>query len=198
VDDIMTDRAAPRGQLTLGGLSDGQPWRRLFFGIWPDARAAEDLTQLMARMRRDGIMRGKPVDADRLHLTLHHLGDFGDQMPSGLLPTAQKAAAMVKAPPFEVVFDRIGGTQGQFLLRASDKLAALTEFRQALSTALVKAGLRRHIKTTAFNPHVTLSYGFSDVPKMLIQPISWSVRDFVLVESLLGQHKHIRQGVWPI
>lgn len=187
----------PSQQLTFGELFDGQPRRRLFFGIWPDARAAESLRRLMARLRQDGVMPGKPVDTGRLHLTLHHLGDFADQIPRSLLPTAREAAATVRTPPFDVVFDRIGGARGQFLLRASDKLAALRDFRQALSHALVKAGLRRHIAMT-FNPHVTLSYDFSDVPEMPIQPISWSVRDFVLVESLLGQHKHIGRGVWPI
>lgn len=182
-------------QLTFGELSDGRPQRRLFFGIWPDARAAESLRQLTARLRRDGVMSGRPVDTDRLHLTLHHLGEFADQVPQSLLPSAQEAAATVKTAPFDVIFDRIGGTRDRLLLRASDKLTALRDFRQALSTALVKAGLRRDID---FNPHVTLSYDSGDIPETLIQPIGWSVREFVLVESLLGQHKHIRHGVWPI
>jgi len=169
----------------------------MFFGVWPDAHAAESLRRLMARLRRDGVMPGRPVDTDRLHLTLHHLGDFADQIPPSLLPTAREVAATVRTEPFDVVFDRIGGTRGQFLLRASDRLAALRDFRRVLSNALAKAGLRRHIAIT-FNPHVTLSYDFSDVSEMPIQPISWRVRDFVLIESLLGQHKHIRWGVWPL
>jgi hypothetical protein len=43
--------------------------------------------------------------------------------------------------PFEVAFDLIGGTTGPFLLRASDRLEMLLEFRQTLSAALIKAGL---------------------------------------------------------
>jgi 2'-5' RNA ligase len=187
----------PSQQLSFGELFDAPPSRRLFFGIWPDERTAESLRRLMARLRRDGVMSGRPVDTDRLHLTLHHLGDFADQIPQSLLPAAQEAAATVRSEPFDVVFDHIGGTRDQFLLQASDKLAALRDFRQALTNALVKAGLRRHIAMT-FHPHVTLSYDFSNVPEMPIQPISWRVRDFVLIESLLGQHKHIRRGVWPL
>lgn len=184
-------------QPSLAGLFDSQPRHRLFFGIWPDAAAAESLTRLMARLRENGIMPGRPVDTDRLHLTLHHLGNFADQIPPSLMPSARAAAATVGMPPFEVVFDRIGGTRGQFLLRASDGLVALRHFRQTLSTTLIKAGLSRYIDP-AFTPHVTLSYDFSDAPEIAIEPIRWTVHEFLLIESLLGKHQHIRRGNWSI
>lgn len=189
---------APRPrQGSLGGVFDSPPQYRLFIGNWPDASAVERLTRLTERLGTGGTMPGRPVDPDRLHLTLHHLGDFVDQIPPSLLPTAQAAAATVRMPPFEIVFDRIGGTRGQFLMRSSNKLVALRDFRQALTTALIKAGLRRYIDP-AFNPHVTLSYDFSDAPEMSIEPIGWTVREFFLTESLLGKHKHITRGAWTL
>jgi len=184
-------------QPSFAGMFDSQPPHRLFFGIWPDAHAAKSLTRLMARLHDDEIMPGRPVDTDRLHLTLHHLGDFVDQIPLSLAPAAQAAAAAVKVPPFEVAFDRVGGTRGQFLLRASDGSLALRDFRQTLSAALIKAGLRRYVDP-AFTPHVTLSYDFSDVPEMAIEPIAWTVREFVLIESLPGKHQHIKKASWQI
>ncbi|MCW3477288.1 2'-5' RNA ligase family protein [Limobrevibacterium gyesilva] len=189
--------ARPAQQPSFGGMFDSQPQYRLFFGLWPDALATKSLTRLMAQLCIDGTMPGRPVDADRLHLTLHHLGDFVDQIPPSLMPAAQAAASNVRMPPFEIAFDRIGGTRGQFLLRASDKLTALRDFRQALTTALIKTGLRRYVDPI-FNPHVTLSYDFSDVPEMSIEPIGWIVREFFLIESLLGKHKHITRGDWPV
>jgi RNA 2',3'-cyclic 3'-phosphodiesterase len=189
--------ARPSQQPSFGGMFDSQPQHRLLFGIWPDTHAAESLTRLIARLCNDGIMSGRPVETHRLHATLHHLGDFVDQIPPSLMPAAGEAAATVKWLPFEVVFDRIGGTKGQFLLRPSDGSVALRHFRQTLSTALIKAGLRRYIDP-AFAPHVTLSYDFSDAPGMSIEPIAWTVREFILVESLLGQHRHIERGRWPI
>jgi 2'-5' RNA ligase len=72
-------------QLSFGPEFDIKPRYRLFFGIWPDGGATDRLTQLMARLRHNKIMPGKPVDADRLHVTLHHLGDFVDQMPPSLV-----------------------------------------------------------------------------------------------------------------
>jgi 2'-5' RNA ligase len=187
----------PSEQLSFGQEFDIKPRHRLFFGIWPDVGAIDRLIPLMARLRDDKIMPGKPVDADRLHVTLHHLGDFSDQMPPSLVPSASMAAATVRMQPFNVTFDRVGGTRGQFLLRASDGSAALMEFRQTLSAALIKAGLRGRVGT-AFNPHMTLSYDFSDIPEQSVDPISWTVSQFVLIESLLGKHQHIGRGSWPI
>lgn len=178
-------------------MLDSPPQRRLFFGIWQDTVASESIMRLIARLRGDRIMPGRPVDTDRLHLTLHHLGDFVDQVPPSLIPSARAAAASVKTLPFEVVFDRVGGTRGQLLLRASDGSAALRNFRQTLGTAMIKAGLRRCVDT-AFSPHVTLSYDFTDVPEMTVGAIRWTVREFLLIESLLGKHQHVRQGVWPV
>lgn len=184
-------------QLPFGREFDIKPRYRLFFGIWPDVGAIGHLTRLMARLRNDKIMLGKPVDADRLHATLAHLGDFSDQMPPSLVPTARLAAVTVRMQPFNLTLDRVGGTRGPFLLRASNRPEALMEFRQTLSAALIKAGLRDRVDPD-FKPHVTLSYNFSDAPELAIDPISWTVRQFILVESLLGEHQHIQRGCWPI
>jgi 2'-5' RNA ligase len=185
------------GQLALGPEFDGAPRHRLFFAIWPDAGAINRLTELTTRRAKDKTMPGRPVNADRLHVTLHRLGDFVDQIPPSLVPTACLAAAKVRMQPFNVTFDRIGGTRGHFILRASDRLEMLMEFRQTLSAAIIKAGLRRWVNPV-FNPHVTLSYDRSDVPEQKIEPISWTVSQFVLTESLLGKHKHIERGRWQI
>jgi len=178
------------GQLALGPEFESPPRHRLYFAIWPDAEAIDSLTKLTA-------LPGRLVDPDRLHVTLHHLGDFVDQIPPSLVPTACLAAATVKMQPFNVTFDRIGGTRGQFLLRASDPLATLIEFRQSLSAALTKVGLRGRVNRL-FNAHMTLSYDFSDAPEQKIDPISWTVTHFALTESLLGKHKHIKRGSWKI
>ena len=133
----------PPKQLSLGAAFDSEPSRRLFFAVRPNVGATGRMSCLMERLHHDGIMRGRPVELDRLHVTLHHVGDFVDQIPPSLVPTASMAAATVRMRPFDVAFDRVGGTTGQFLLRASDGTRVLKMFRQALSEALIKAGLRR-------------------------------------------------------
>jgi 2'-5' RNA ligase len=132
-------------QPSFGPGFDTKPKYRLFFGILLDAGATDRSTRLMAQLRDDKIMPGRPVDADRLHITLHHLADFADQIPTSLAPSASAAAATIRMQPFNVTFDRVGGTRGPFLLRPSNGAVALREFRQALSVALIAAGLRNYV-----------------------------------------------------
>jgi 2'-5' RNA ligase len=181
----------------LGAEFDVEPSRSLFFAIRPDVGATGRLTYLMERLGRDGIMPGRSVEPDRLHITLHHLGDFDDQIPPNLAPTASMAAATGEDAAFWGRFRSCGGTIGPFLLRASDGARTLRMFRQTLSEALIKAGLRRHV-ASAFNPHMTLSYDFGDTPEQIIEPIDWTIREFALIESLLGKHEHIERGCWSL
>jgi RNA 2',3'-cyclic 3'-phosphodiesterase len=183
-------RILPPKQPSFGAEFDIGPSRRLFFAIRPDVGATGRLTGLMERLRRDGILPGRSVEPDRLHITLHHLGDFDDQIPPSLVPTASLAAATVRMQPFGVAFDRVGGTIGPLLLRASDGAGALRLFRKTLSEALIKAGLRRHV-ASAFNPHMTLSYDFGDTPEQTMEPIDWTIREFVLIESLCSASTNI-------
>jgi 2'-5' RNA ligase len=185
------------GQLFFGREVDLEPEITLFFAIRPDADATDDVTRLMTSLHDDETMLGRPIDPDHLHVTLLCLGVFADQTPPSLLPTASVAVTTLRTDPIEVVFDRVGGTRGPLLLRGSDGLAALRAFQQTLKVTLIKAGLRRYVHS-APEPHVTLSYGSSDVPERPIDPISWTVRHFVLIESRLGKHQHVERGRWPI
>lgn len=192
----MPSQTAASGQLGFGEMFDARPNRRLFLGLWPDAEVADRLIRLTQGLRHDGIIRGRPVDPDRLHLTLFHLGDFVDQIPPSLIPATQAACAGMAAQAFDVSFDRIVGTRKHALLWPSDELAALRAFRADLGAGLAAAGVR--LTKPAFSPHVTLSYDPCDAPETAIDPIGWRVREFHLVESLLGQHRHIRLGSWRL
>lgn len=193
----VVDQAPPPQQLSLGDVFDARPNRRLFMGLWPDIGAVGELSALMGRLRRDGIMRGRPVDDDRLHVTLFHLDDFVDQIPPSLVAASRAAAASLRFRSFDVVFDRVCCTRRHVLLMPSDELVALREFRARLGEALVVAGARRRIDS-AYNPHVTLSYAPGEAADLRVEPIRWRVRGFHLVESLLGQHRHIRLDSWML
>ncbi|MHB1206292.1 MAG: 2'-5' RNA ligase family protein [Rhodospirillaceae bacterium] len=114
----------------LSFFSGGETLRRLFFAVLPDAAAAACTADIMEQLRARGALSGRPVEPDRLHVSLQHLGDFIDQLPKHLVTTAETAAAAVVMEPFEVAFDRAGGTRGPFILRASDNAAALQSFRR--------------------------------------------------------------------
>ncbi len=190
----MVDRPI---QPSFGGEFNVTTNRRLLFAIPPDARAQAELTRLMERLSNAGALPRRPVDENRRHITLNLLGDFDDRMPPNLIPAARAAAEVLKTRPFDVALDRIVGNASRLLLRASDALSALHDYRQALVEALIAKGPRRHVEP-AFRPHLTLAYGVSNMSERPIKPVNWTARELVLIESLLGKHQHIERGRWSI
>jgi RNA 2',3'-cyclic 3'-phosphodiesterase len=146
-------------------------------------------------------LRGKPLASDRFHITLHHLGDHIG-LPQAIVAAAREAAANVALPQFDVTFDQAGGfARGAgskpFVLQGGDGVVALAVFQRALGLAMMKAGLKRWTEAS-FTPHVTLLYDDRNVARHPIEPIGWTVKEFVLVQSLLGQTRHIPLARWPL
>ncbi|HEY1391872.1 MAG TPA: 2'-5' RNA ligase family protein [Methylibium sp.] len=191
------------GQLALTGL-DGAPvpTDRLFFALYPDASAAARIAQLAQRLRGELRLRGRPLQTERFHVTLHHLGDYAG-LPADVLRCAKQAAAAIAVPPFEIAFDRAMSfdrkpSNRPFVLQGSGEgLAGVLAFQQALGEALKNAGLGRWV-APRFTPHVTLLYDDRRVDEEAIEPIRWTVREFVLVDSLLGRTQHVPLERWPL
>src|SRR5207244_1145602 len=97
--------------------------------------------------------------------------------------------------------DRIVSFEGKrkehpFVLRGDAGLAKLVSFRRLLGDAIQSAGLGQ-VKP-GYVPHVTLLYDQRRVEERPIEPISWTVREFVLIHSLIGQSRYIPLGRWPL
>jgi 2'-5' RNA ligase len=188
-------------QLSLMGFEDAQPTDRLFFAIFPDANSAARIARLAEGLRDSHGLRGKPLASDRFHITLHHLGDHVG-LPQSIVAAACEAGANVTMPQFDVAFDQVGGfARGTgnrpFVLQGGDGLAALALFQRVLGTAMMKAGLKRWTETS-FTPHVTLLYDDQEVARYSVETIGWTVKEFVLVQSLLGQTRHIPLARWQL
>jgi 2'-5' RNA ligase len=84
-----------------------------------------------------------------------------------------------------------------FVLRAGGDTAALAAFHRALGEAVIRAGLDRRV-TWHFTPHMTLLYDQRLVAEHAIEAFGWTVTDFVLVHSLVGQGKHVHLARWPL
>ncbi|API74892.1 RNA 2',3'-cyclic phosphodiesterase [Ralstonia pseudosolanacearum] len=189
-------------QLTLPGFEaiPQVPAHRLFLAVKPDADAARRIAQRVALLRPDVGFKARPLRVERLHVTLHHLGDFVE-LPDTLVARACEAAAGVALPPFEVIFDQVVSFHGRrdhrpFVLTGGVGLHALIDFQHALGAALERAGLR--VPQARFVPHVTLLYdrgGFAPKP---VEPISWTVREFVLIDSWLGRTRYDEKGRWSL
>lgn len=113
------------------------------------------------------------------------------------------AAAGVTAAPFKLSFSLAGGAFGNpvrppLVLRGrSEEIVPLLAFRRRLSDALSAAGLAPE-PVADFTPHVTLLYGDRAVAQREVDPVDWTVRDFVLIRSMVGLGRHVELGRWAL
>ena len=152
---------------------------RLFLALRPDPAVRHAL-----RERRDAWTwpRGaSPVHADKLHVTLHFLGE----VPSERVPALREGFAV----PFTPFTLSIGlpklWPHGIAVLEPHTEPPELLELHAKLSTALVALGLQPEARD--YRPHVTLARraNHAVVPPESA-PLTWQVDGDALVESKPG------------
>ena len=146
-------------------------------------------------------LSGTSVPQERLHVTLHWLGDHDDVVPQKLLRGAEDAARNVDMAPFGVGFDRMGSLggagMGGLALTGSAELKTLRLFQRTLGAAMRSTAASDYVRTR-FNPHVSLLYCERHVPPEPIAPIRWTVDELVLIDSWIGYGKHVALGRWRL
>lgn len=154
---------------------------RLFLALWPDPAIRHAL-----RERRDAWTwpRGaSPVHADKLHVTLHFLGE----VPSERVPELQQGFAV----PFTPFTLSIGVPKlwphGIAVLEPHTEPPELLELHAKLSNALVALGLQPEARD--YRPHVTLARraNHAVVPPEA-EPLVWRIDGYALVESNGGSY----------
>jgi 2'-5' RNA ligase len=171
----------------------------LFFALLPDAA---DATRLHAHARRleQGLGRaGQPLEAERLHVSLHALGaHVGDDRWDVDLACWRRAAAAVRVAPFDVVFDRFMSfsSDGHPRVFTSSDDAGLQALHEALGIALANTGER--LARRRITPHMTVSYRAARVAERPVEPLRWRASTLVLVDSHFGEHVHEVLGRWPL
>jgi len=179
------------GVMDSGFYRDG----RLYFGAVPDSEARAKIGRLGQILKRAHRFAGKPIEPDRLHVSLLFLGAPSED----LARIGLEVGAAVRMPRFDVVFDRTVSFRGRlgqrpFVLVGGDGWSPLQSLRQQMVEAMMRTGLKGWARR-AFTPHVTLWYGEREVDEHPIEPIGWTVREFVLIHSLRG-HTHLAR--WPL
>lgn len=189
--------------MTARQAAPARPTDRLFFAIYPDAPALERLVATAQSLRMRHALRGRAFAPQRLHVTLAMAGDHIGLPPEVVerAMRAGEAAAAAGGAPFEVAVDRVStfpraSNRPCVLLvgEGAQRLAALHEaLEQALAPGASAAPARR-----PYRPHLTLQYDDRGLPDEGITPIRWTVRELVLVRSLLGRSQHIALARWPL
>lgn len=184
-------------QLLFPGITASRPLTDgLFFAVLPDASARLRIEELTDRLRARYALTGRPL-AERVRVSLHGVGEF-TSFPGDVAARAIDAASSVALAPFEISFERVMSFSGKLgnlpLVLCGEGAAGFTALQRALGAALAKAGLR----SAHSDPHLTLLYDMKRIDEQPIEPIEWTVRQFVLVHSLLGQGVYKSLGRWPL
>jgi RNA 2',3'-cyclic 3'-phosphodiesterase len=170
---------------------------RLFFSVFPDPPAAARIEQLARHLRATYRFAGRPLRTPRFHCSLYGFDDR-DGARFDIVAKAKEAAALVPNPPFRVAFDCVKSFSGKpgnhpLVWVGDDGVVGLMLLRASLCTALREVGFRPR-GCSGFTPHVTLLYDNSSVGEQLIEPICWTVNEFVLVLSFDGQTKYLTEA----
>lgn len=172
----------------MGQQEKSQATSRLFLALWPDPAVRHQL-----RAARDAWQwpRGAtPVHADKLHLTLHFLGD----VPSERLPELLDGFAV----PFAAFRLDLGKPvlwpHGIAVLEPFDAPPELLALHARLAQALVDLGLQPEARS--YRPHVTMARRASGVSMPPDgPPIAWQADRYALVESRDGIYTVLREYI---
>jgi 2'-5' RNA ligase len=174
---------------------------RLFFAIRPPRDAAWSLQRLADGWRRTRGVTAPLMPHDRLHISLNSLGAH-DALPSRQIAAAKAAVAAVSMPPFVVALDRVGTWgRGEGVRRvvawADDGLVGVHFLHGHIHRALARSGLGSAVEPS-LQPHLTLLRAKDETPLEFVDPVSWRVEEFVLLDSVWGEGRHEEMGRWRL
>jgi 2'-5' RNA ligase len=154
---------------------------RLFIALWPDDAVRASLAEYQARWEWPrGAAR---VPADRLHVTLHFLGQVE---AAGVVALADGLDHADPGPSFSLRFTAPAVWQGGIAVLGTSQPPALVALHARVAALLGLLSLRTERRP--YRPHVTLARKAAGAtPAGDVPSIDWRVRDLALVASQPGR-----------
>ena len=163
--------------------------KRLFLALWPDDAVGQQLFELQQVIGRNKTGQStqslaRPVIRKNFHITLHFIGSASEDEMTSLIKSLDK----IECSAFELVIDNSGCFK-----RAQSFWVGVKNIPEQLESLVNKTGecvemcfesysLGRH--HGKFIPHLTLfRKAGSKLMAENFEPVTWQVKNFVLVES---------------
>ncbi len=168
----------------------------------PTSEAASEALEIAQAYRHARSLSAPSRPRELLHVTLNGIGAYR-RLPQDIVFGAEQVAATVRARPFELVLDEVmsfrhPGEPQAFAICGRQENEALLDLRRQIQEGLYEAGLPYNLGGH-LTPHMTLLYDRKTVlPEKLDRPVSWSVREFLLIHSVYGKGEHNVVGRWPL
>jgi 2'-5' RNA ligase len=152
---------------------------RLFFALWLSDLARDSVLEAALPVTRK--LDGRNILPHNLHITLHFIGQVSAEVKACM----HEAAQTVTGESFSVNLDHFGHFSRAkiFWIGPSTVPAELVRLHDKLGEALSRCGYQ--CDKRPYNPHVTLMRKCKKISSGQQKfSISWTVNEFVLVESV--------------
>ena len=193
--------SAPPGPMACVDYHGPPARHNVFFAAMPDEDDAMRLAEEGAAVAQRLGIKGEPLAATRLHVTLHAVGNGWHEPTGDDIDRWRRAAERALLAPFEAAFDQVAtfGDGGNPLVLKSSAAAdagGFAAWHRQLGMALADVGeldLQRR-----FTPHMTLCCRGRRIAHTAIPTLRWPVRTLMLIDSRHGEHHHEVLGRWPV
>lgn len=166
----------------------------------PPEAAAEALARLEAHPLRRRLS-AKPTPPNRLHVSLFGIGEF-KRPPTPVFDKVMDAVAEVATRRFVVEFNRLG-TWGRgdpprhAVLWGDEGVIGVNALYSDIHRALRRVEMAPR-REPAFEPHMTLIYDEVEIPETPVEPVRWTVTEFVLIHAVRGEGVYEVKGRVPL
>lgn len=176
-----------------------KPRYKLFVAVFPQTAVAQAIAQRTGQWCQQHGLRASLLDAARLHVTLHVIGDYDERPAQSVVSGAMAGLASVDLPALNTRWDHLLSFPGNgaLVLRCDARSdLAIAGLRDATHRALA---IQRIDARPSSTPHMTLLYDRAHlVPAHPIEPFCWAATEITLILSHLGQHLYQCLGRWPL
>lgn len=159
------------------------------------------MVRLAADLRQRHGLKGRPTPAARLHLSLNFVGGFRGPPTRAVMEKAIGLADRVAAAPFQVTLNHLMTWKNKesppLVLLGDEGVIGVQLLHTAIHKALVVGSMAPR-REPEFWPHVSLLWDKRELPKAFVEPIAWMAREFVLLDSPVGEGRHEVLGRWPL
>ncbi|KAB7772915.1 RNA 2',3'-cyclic phosphodiesterase [Xanthomonas sp. LMG 12462] len=197
----MSPDATPAGAQFSLGFDAPAARESLFFALLPDMQAAHAVHSLGQQLCQAHGLHGRALPPERLHVTLHYLGEYAG-IPPRLLQQACAAGHALAASPFQLAFDQAVTFDSRarsrpLVLRGDAEPAPLLALRQALQQQLARHGVAPRADG-AYLPHMTLAYVDQALAPQQVPALHWQATSLSLIRSVQGQGRYLHEASWPL
>ncbi len=153
---------------------------RIFFALWPDDEVRLRIAENLKRLNLDSN-KSRLVTNPNLHMTLHFVGNTSFEEMNCL----DRQAKLAQGKLFELTLDYSGYFKKPQVLWFGSHTTprALHDLQRNLGQHLQTCGYTP--VSRSYSPHLTVARKIFEAPGAVsLEPISWQVNRFVLVNSI--------------